>query len=306
MSSEFSKTAMAHDRQKSPSRASRFEYFMLSLFLGALSLITSTVILSELILFYPEVLSFILPNVPKPQLDLAKMDLEWYTRLHASTLAFGAWVFVWYKIIVAYLGVLVKLGRMLGFGCLTSNEDGSESCVDVESADFDRKEDKVGSTSTNSDLDVCHSPRAPRNKDIPCVYVSFLIGVIIINDCIFNRAREPQPSASSAQSSSSPQVPTDFDVILSSAVQAIHTTIYATVPAALTRLTSMATRAFPICAVEVCVLFLALYGIGYCISYHRSSSESLNSPSNLNPSLHSESDGLPRYAAIPREVSIHQ
>lgn len=257
---------MAHDRQTPPSGPSRLEHFLLFLFLVALSLITAAVVFSELILFYFEV------SPPESPSDLA-LDLEWYTRLHASALAFGAWVFVWYKIIIAYVGVLVQLGSILGLGCPSDDDD--HASASFGNTDSDRKEIKLDSMSTNSDLDTSLSHRPPRNKDNSRVYVSFLLGVIIVNDCIFNRAREPQsqPLVCSTHSFSSLQILDNHIVVLSSVIQAIHTTICAVVPAALTRLTSMATHSFPICAIEVCVLFLVVYGIGYCISYYRSWSE---------------------------------
>jgi len=90
---------------------------LLIIFLVALSLITYSVIISEFVLSYPRILlSFILPDASKRQLELAEMKLEvleWQTRLHASALAFGALVFVWYNAFIAVLELLFKWWSLL-------------------------------------------------------------------------------------------------------------------------------------------------------------------------------------------------
>ncbi|KAE9386747.1 hypothetical protein BT96DRAFT_928009 [Gymnopus androsaceus JB14] len=235
----------------------------LSLFLFALSLITSIVILSEFVVSYPRIfLSFVLPYASKQQLDLAEFTLEtklqtleWHTQIHASALAFGALVFVWYRIIILGLESLIELGKLFGLECTTTSHSDDEDSGSGSNACVEKENESPDFVTGNS-----------RNKhaSLTRACVSILLGIIIINDCIFNRTRL-SVSASSLSNSV---------ISLSVEIKLIQTILPGSIlPGAITRLISMASRAFPICVAEVSVLFLVLYGIGW-VSYYRSDERS--------------------------------
>jgi len=136
------------------------------MFLSYLSLATFCIILSEVFLSYPKIfLPFMMRDIPSgveaAQISENLRIIEYHTRANASVFAFGALVFVWYKIFLVILKGLVKLRRYL------------------RSSSYPQA--LVAQTETES--------FASR------MYLPFLLTVIIINDSIFNR---PQATISSS------------------------------------------------------------------------------------------------------------
>jgi len=135
------------------------------LFFAFLSLATLCIILSEVLLSYPRMLlSFMMRDIPSGievvQTSKNLKIIEYHTRANASVFAFGALVFMWYKLFLVILKGLVKLRRYLR-------------------------------SSSSPPASVAPETRSFASR----VYLPFLLTVIIINDSIFNR---PQPTISSS------------------------------------------------------------------------------------------------------------
>lgn len=151
----------------SESRSSRFKSVIIVLFLAFLSLATFSIILSEIVLSYPRTfLSLTLGEIPSGT-DLVRIkavldDIEYHTRANASVFAFGALVFMWYKIFVGIVKGMLMLRRYLR----------SSSSLELQA-----RTETSSSTFTSR------------------FYFPFLLAVIVINDSIYNR---PQSTISSS------------------------------------------------------------------------------------------------------------
>ncbi|KIK54907.1 hypothetical protein GYMLUDRAFT_48292 [Collybiopsis luxurians FD-317 M1] len=267
---------------------------LVAFFLVTVSVITSLVILSELVLSYPGILLPLFVSDPTPDgIEASLEDLEWHTRAQASALAFGAFVFVWYKLLIAFVHLMIKLRYFISGSrrCTTDTDTcsvGSQDCPFMGGKE-------------------CHSNVRKRcTGSRP--YVVFLLAVIIINDSIYNRCRETTTSGACSfvglDSFTLPTIPIPGSSIIPSASSYLSTampvvtslwwSIQTLLPGAFTRLFSMASRSLPICAGEVSVLFLALYAMGV---WHRDRSmmdlESLDGASSFSqgPSNLSEGSG---------------
>jgi hypothetical protein len=233
------------------------------MFLAAVGLITSSVILTELALSYPEL---ILPqdhSVSKEELEIAEIGLqniEWHTRIQASALAFGAFVFLWYKLFIFVLNLVVRAWRLTG--CIRTRDS-------VAAADGDHDE-KVGRSAGNSRSvgDESNSRfSCRRSSQLHRSVTILLLGVIILNDSIYNQCRgDSDPTSFSSVTVDSFPLPLSH---LLTSYSANIDLIRFIPPGALSRLIFMASRSFPVCAAEVSVLFLVLYAIGF-FRHHRS------------------------------------
>ncbi|KAJ3902831.1 hypothetical protein F5879DRAFT_962432 [Lentinula edodes] len=252
----------------------------LRLLLAIFFFITLLVIISELVLSYPRTLiSFVLPEASRRQLELAAVKLEileWHTRVQASALACSAFVFSWYKLFIRGFRLLVRFGRFVGF-VLGWND--SASWVRVENPNTN----VLGRV--NSCRCLCSMGNELKGKPFHLrPYVSYLLTIIIINDSIYNRYRDLSLSSMSSAhiASSSP------DTILL-AYSHMHNYLSIILPGAIIRFKSMLFRTFFICAAEISVLSLILYLSGLCT--HRSTTQSSISGSSAlfrsenNPSL---------------------
>ncbi|KAJ3924881.1 MAG: hypothetical protein NXY57DRAFT_1033273, partial [Lentinula lateritia] len=221
------------------------------------------VIISELVLSYPRTLiSFVLPEASRTQLELAAVKLEileWHTRVQASALACSAFVFSWYKLLLRGFRLLVRFGRFVGF-VLGWND--SASWVRVENLNTNV------SGRVNSCRCMCFMGNETEGKSSHLrPYVSYLLTIIIMNDSIYNRYRDLSPSSISSVhiASSSPNT-----ILLAYSHMSSYLSII--LPGTIIRFNSMFIRTFFICAAEISVLSLILYLSGLCT--HRSTTQS--------------------------------
>lgn len=201
----------------------------LTLFLGVLSLIISLVVLSEFVLSFPRIfVLFIVPNASRQQLELATVALEtieWHTRVQAAALAFGAWVFAWYGVFIAVLRSVFKQWTL--FRSKASQNDSG----DLEGLER---------------LEYLKPLRKARHPLLQACYVVFLLAIIIVNDSLYNRLREP----------SSPSTGTSRIALFEVLERAL--------PGVIPRFTTMASRSFNVAAVEVSAMLLVYSMIPLC------------------------------------------
>ncbi|KAJ3982023.1 hypothetical protein F5890DRAFT_437307 [Lentinula detonsa] len=300
------------------------------LFLIVLSFITALIILSEILLSYPQILiSFLLPDASWTQLELLTINLEtteWHMHILASALACSAFVYLWYKLFILAFKSTLRLRNFFGVG---HRGHSPGSSVSVESLNADN--------SVRNYTFCCICPMRSRHEDLRA-YVSFLLLVIIMNDSIYNRPRELPLSSFSAHALL-PALPFPW---------LVHSHFFeclsAILPNTVIRLISMARRTFFISAAEVSILHFILNTMSHhCLSPFLESSarlenrpfetstdlpaasltggldesvqpgknselntpESIESKSDLGQAFYtSSSDGLPRYI-ISASTCVH-
>ncbi|KAF9040339.1 hypothetical protein BDP27DRAFT_1347461 [Rhodocollybia butyracea] len=244
----------AHEKLSRPEPESSTFSVCLSLFLVVLSLIISLVVISETVLSFPRIfVLFVAPNASRRQLELAAQALEtieWHTRVQAAALAFGAWVFAWYGVFIAVLRSVFKQWTL--FRSKGSQNDSS---------------DLEGLQRLN-DLKPLRQARYPF---LQACYVVFLLAIIIVNDSLYNRLREPSSTSTRTSCIS------------------ISEFLERALPGVISRFTTMASRSFEVAAIEVSAMLLVYSMIPLYYRFF----------SSTRPPLHSNSDLDSEKAPIP-------